>query len=326
MDAAMTARDQARSTLRLRVRVPATSANLGPGFDCMGLALALFNEIEVETGRPFAITMEGEAANQLPLTRDNVIVQAMELLFERAGTTRVPADFCIRAHNHIPIAAGLGSSASAIVGGLLLGNGLVQHFDPERALDDAALLKLATELEGHPDNVAPALFGGGCLCTADGYGPPYTPLPIPEQLVFAVGVPNFPLPTEKARKALPQQVSMADAVYNVAQAARLMLALASGQLDGLRAGFGDRLHEPYRRQLIPGFEDVRRAAVRQGAKALTLSGAGPSLLAWCDSEKVALRVADEMTLAWREYNVECVSMVLRPWLDKPRVERLAPQA
>ncbi|MCL6632248.1 MAG: homoserine kinase [Alicyclobacillus herbarius] len=311
--------------LRLRVRVPATSANLGPGFDCMGLALALFNEMEVETGHPFSVEIDGEAANQLPVSRDNAIVRAMDFLFAKVGAGRVPREWRLRAYNQIPIASGLGSSASAIVGGLLLANELVACFEPDLVLDDAGLLALASELEGHPDNVAPALFGGGCLCAGAGQGPAYLPLPIPEQLVFAVGVPNFPLPTEKARKALPNQVQMADAVYNVTQASRLMLALSSGQLDLLRVGFGDRLHEPYRRRLIPGFDDVRRAALRQGAKALTLSGAGPSLLAWCDDEQTALRVADEITLAWREYNVECVSMVLRPWLDKPQVERLAPR-
>jgi homoserine kinase len=312
--------DVRKQRLRLRVKVPATSANLGPGFDCMGLALDLFNEMEVETGVPFAVEVCGEAAAQLSRGRDNAIVQAMDMLLARAGSTRVPNDWRVVAHNHIPVAAGLGSSASAIVGGLLLANGLLAHYDPERMFSEQQLLELATELEGHPDNVAPALLGGACLCAVDGHGPPVLPLPIPEQLVFAVGVPNFPLPTEKARRALPDAVQMADAVYNVAQASRLILALCTGQLDLLRGGFGDKLHEPYRRALIPGFEDVRRAVVRLGAKALTLSGAGPSLLAWCDDEGVALQVADQITLAWREYNVECVSMVLRPWTGKPHVE------
>lgn len=298
--------------LRFSVKVPATTANLGPGFDCMGMALDWFNDFHVDVGYPFQVKVTGESANLLPKGRDNAIVMAIESVFEHAGV-KVPKNWRLCAENRVPVASGLGSSATAIVGGALLGNALLRHVAPDQALSTAQLLKLCVEQEGHPDNVVPALLGGGWICLDSAAGLTMTPLPIPQQLIFVVGFPNFPLSTEAARRAVPTQVGREDAVYNIAQASRLTLALATGDLDILKVNFGDRLHEPYRQQLIPGFEDVRRAAKRAGAKTLTLSGAGPTLIAWCDSETESFEVADQMTLAWREHNVQCSPRVVRPF-------------
>lgn len=307
-------------SVRFTVRVPATSANLGPGFDCMGIALNLFNEMSVETNQPFSIKIEGESAELLPTNEENVVVQTMFKVFDHVGATRVPRDFNLHLVNHIPIASGLGSSATAIVGGILLANAMLEHFEPERAMSNHEQLLFATDMEGHPDNVTAAFRGGACLSCMDEHGLQTFTLPIPDNLFFVVAIPYFMLPTEEARNILPKQVSREDAIYNISQAGRLVLALSSGQLELLKVGFGDRLHEPYRRPLIPGFSDIHKAATKAGALTTTLSGAGPSILAWCDSEAAAWGVADEITLTWQEYNVPCRAEIYQACLSETQVE------
>ncbi len=293
------------SLVKFKVDVPATSANLGPGFDCLGIALQLFNHMTLVPNDSFEVQIEGEAAEQLPTTRENVVVKAIDRVIDYVRAEKVPREYRLVLQNDIPVAAGLGSSASAIVGGLLLGNTLVAHFEPQRQLTKKQILGLATEIEGHPDNVSSAIFGGGSLTWQDGTDLRYVKIPLPASLWFVVATPYFQLLTETSRHVVPIKVDRADAVYNIAQASRLMIALCTGDLNLLRGGFGDKLHEPYRRALIPGCQEVQRAAVRGGAVATTLSGAGPSLLAWCDSNDIAWKVADEMTLAWREHGIPC---------------------
>ncbi|RIV26102.1 homoserine kinase [Alicyclobacillaceae bacterium I2511] len=307
---------------RMRVRVPATTANLGPGFDSMGLALDLFNTVELYLNRSFTVTIHGESARLLPTDRSNVIVHTIDIVLEQSGTSKVPHNWDLHLDNQVPVASGLGSSATAIVSGLMLGNALLQHFDPARAYGENKLLAMAVDLEGHPDNVTPAMLGGAWLSVTEGGGPRSFPLPLPERLCFAVAVPNFPLRTEDARRVLPSHVPLTDAAANSAQAARLVLALSQDKLDWLRGSFRDYLHEQYRQNLIPGFVAVRKAALRAGALTTTLSGAGPTLLAWCDSNQIATQVADAMTLAWRESNVECATFVSRPSCTHPKVEFL----
>lgn len=301
--------------MKASVRVPATSANLGPGFDCMGIAIELFNEMSVETGQPFSVEISGESANLLPATRENAVVKTMQVLFDRAGCSDLGDDWKLTLTNNIPVASGLGSSASAIVGGLLLANALVADAGRDK-LSNRQLLDIAVELEGHPDNVAPALLGGASLSYVDDHGTHTFAVPVPTALCLVVAVPYFTLHTEHSRTVVPATVSRADAVYNIAQASRLTLALCTGNLELLRGGFADRLHEPYRQPLVPGYADVRRAAIRGGALALTLSGAGPSLLAWCADEGAAWQVADQMTLSWREHGIPCRAEVYRPCLQE----------
>ncbi len=293
------------SHVKLEVQVPATSANLGPGFDCLGVALRLFNKMTILPNSHFEVVITGEAAEQLPRTRNNVVVQAIDTVLDHVNATSVPRNFKLILQNDIPVAGGLGSSASAIVGGLLLGNGLVNIYEPEKQLTSKQIFALATDMEGHPDNVSPALFGGGSLTWQDGSDLRYIRFPLPDVLCFVVATPYFPLLTEASRNVVPTTVARSDAVYNIAQASRLMIALCTGNLNLLRGGFGDKLHEPFRRALIPGCQEVQKAAIRGGAVATTLSGAGPSLLAWCDSTDIAWNVADEMTLAWREHGIPC---------------------
>jgi homoserine kinase len=308
------------SQFKLKVSVPATSANLGPGFDCLGIALNLFNTMKLVSNSPFEVVIKGEAADQLPRTRENAVVQAIDRILEYVQAESVPRDFRLILQNDIPVAAGLGSSASAIVGGLMLGNGLVACYEPEKCLSSKDILALATQIEGHPDNVSPAIFGGGSLTWQDATDLRYIRFPVPSSLHFVVATPYFPLLTETSRSVVPVRVERADAVYNIAQASRLMIALCTGNLDLLRGGFGDRLHEPYRRALIPGCPEVQKSAIRGGAIATTLSGAGPSLLAWCDSSESAWSVADEMTLAWREHGIPCRTEVFSTCNRETEVE------
>jgi homoserine kinase len=288
----------------------------------MGIAIELFNEMHVETGHPFSVEITGESANLLPANEENAVVKTMRVLFERAGCADLDLAWRLSLQNSIPVASGLGSSASAIVGGLLLANALVEHAG-RTPLTSRQLLDIAVELEGHPDNVAPALLGGASLSYMDEHGTHTFSVPVPADLCFVVAVPYFTLHTEKSRTVVPATVNRADAVFNIAQASRLTLALSTGNLDLLRGGFADRLHEPYRKSLVPGYEDVRHAAIRGGALTLTLSGAGPSLLAWCQDEGAAWQAADLMTLAWREHGVPCRAEVYRPYCQETVVHILS---
>jgi homoserine kinase len=244
------------------VRVPASSANLGPGFDCMAAALSLHLELEViETGE-FAVE------SRLPVAkgRENLCVRAFERLH--------PADgFTFRIHSEIPLAGGLGSSAAAIVAGLMAADHLFEL--------DADLLAHATALEGHPDNVAAALRGGFVVC-ADGLAARFEP---PTGLEALAVVPHKPVRTSAARAALPPQVPLADAVFNVAHAALLTLGLAKGDLDLLARGLQDRLHERRRSVLFPRSFELASRARELGALGATISGAGPSVLVWCFYEQ-----------------------------------------
>jgi homoserine kinase len=244
------------------VRVPASSANLGPGFDCMAAALSLSLELEVvETGR-FAVETE------LPVGRgrENLCVRA----FERLHTAE---DFTFRIRSEIPLSGGLGSSAAAIVAGLMAADHLFEL--------DVDLLACATELEGHPDNVAAALCGGFVIC-ADGQATRFDP---PTGLEALAVVPEEAVRTHAARAAMPEQVPLQDAVFNVAHGALLTLGLARGDWDLLARGLHDRLHEQRRAHLFPRSIELASRARELGALGASISGAGPTVLVWCFYEQ-----------------------------------------
>lgn len=256
----------------IRIRVPATTANLGPGFDTLGMALDFYNIIEVEEGNNLNIQITGEGAGILPTTKENIVYQAAEKVFEQVGI--YPKNLQIGFTNNIPLSRGLGSSAAAIVGGIVAGNLITGNHLPVKEL-----LKIATSIEGHPDNVAPALLGGLVVSCVEGDDVLYLRLEPPKQLKAIVAIPEFHLSTEKARKALPKEVSFQDAVFNTSRVALLIAAIISEDFEMLHFATQDRLHQPYRSSLIPGMEDVFKASKEAGAKAVTISGAGPSLLA-----------------------------------------------
>jgi homoserine kinase len=260
------------AAMRVEVRVPATSANLGPGFDALGLALALHNELWIEEADRTAVTVEGEGAGRLSSAGDNVVARAARLAFEAAGRPfRGARIACV---NRIPLARGLGSSAAAWVGGLAGANALLGE-----PLDRDALLALATRAEGHPDNVAAALLGGLTVSCVSGERTLAVSLAVPATLRFVVLVPETESATERARAVLPEAVPRRDAVFNVQRVSLLVAALASGRADLVGAAMDDRLHQPYRLALFPWMDEVGAAARRAGALAWALSGAGSALLA-----------------------------------------------
>jgi homoserine kinase len=247
---------------RRLVRVPASSANLGPGFDSFAAALALHTEIEVvETGR-FAVVTDLAIATD----RRNLVVRAFERLHP-------PDAFEFRIRSSIPLSGGLGTSAAAYVGGLMAADHLFEL--------DADIFALACELEGHPDNVGAALHGGFVVC-ADGA---LTRFDAPAGLEAILVVPHDPVRTREARAALPKMVPMADAVANVAHASLLMLGLSRGDWDLVGRGLVDRLHQPYRAHLFPRSMEIVERAPALGALGATISGAGPSVLVWCHYEQ-----------------------------------------
>jgi homoserine kinase len=243
---------------RRLVRVPASSANLGPGYDVLAAALALHLELEVEETGEFFVHSEPPG---LPADRTNLCVRAFERLHAADGLR-----FAIR--SAIPPSAGLGSSAAAIVAGLCAADHLYEL--------DAPLFELAAELEGHPDNVAAALFGGFVVC---GDAEPVQIAP-PAGLEGVLVVPSFEVPTAAAREALPVEVPLVDAVHNVASASLLVLGLERGDLSLIARGLGDRLHQPRRRPLYEPSMDLVERAEELGALGATISGAGPTALFW----------------------------------------------
>jgi homoserine kinase len=256
---------------RRLVRVPASSANLGPGFDCLAAALALQLELEVEETGNFAVETDLAVARG----RENLCVRAFERLR--------PADgFTFRIRSEIPLSGGLGSSAAAIVAGLMAADHLFEL--------DADLLAEAIALEGHPDNVTAALYGGFVVC-ADGQAARLDP---PTGLEALAVVPAEAVHTRAARAALPEQVPMQDAVFNIAHAALLTLGLAKADWDLLARGLHDRLHERHRAHLFPRSFELARRARELGALGASISGAGPTVLVWCFYEQTGA-VAEALT-------------------------------
>lgn len=265
--------------MRAVVRVPATSANLGPGFDCLGLALALHNTVTLDvlprTAEP-SIHVRGEGQERLPRTGRNLALRAAQRVLRGAGSNLFVARLALE--NIIPVSAGLGSSAAAIAGAMLAANALAgSPLSPEE------LLRAALELEPHPDNLAPALYGGFTVAVLAADGTPLVAaLPPPRGLRAVVLTPNLAISTHHSRTTLPSQVPHADAAYTVGRAALLVAGLLTGRHDLLGPAMEDRLHQPYRAAAYPAMPHIIAAARQAGARGAALSGSGPSILALCD--------------------------------------------
>ena len=290
---------------RVKVRVPATTSNLGPGFDCLGMALSLYNELTLEmhedSGDP-VVEIEGEGAAALPRSRENIMVRAAKAVL--AG--RRHGRLVFKCVNRIPIARGLGSSASAVVAGLLAGNQLLG----DAALATDQLVEYATTLEGHPDNAAPALLGGLVTCVRRHRNLiTYRLNPHPD-LRAVVCIPTFELPTATARSVLPHTYLRDDAVDNVARALILSSALEQGHWDRLAVAMEDRFHQPYRCSLIKGMSSVIRAAQEAGSCGAALSGAGSTMLALGPAGPDLDAIALAMQKAFFEQGVQSRSLVL----------------
>jgi homoserine kinase len=279
---------------RITVDVPATTANLGAGFDALAMALDLATLIEVRAVPPdaepaFHVEVHGEGEGQLPDGRRNRFIRALVEGIESTGVDPDGAGWHVRMENRIPVTRGLGSSASATVAGLVAADALL-----DGALGPQRILELATAAEGHADNAAAAVYGGLCVVTdVDGL-PRAIRIDPPTDLLAALYIPDRQLSTAAMRGALPATVPFADAVHNVGAAALAVAALSQGRLDLLRPATVDRLHEPYRASAYPELPELIAAALTAGAQGACLSGAGPTVIAFSDDVAAAATIAAAM--------------------------------
>lgn len=276
-----------QTAARVTVRVPATSANLGPGFDTLGLALAFYDEIRVTVrNKPGAtVRVEGVGHGTVPTDESNLVVASMAYAFEQVGQEMPGIDMVAR--NRIPHGRGMGSSGAAIVGGIVAAQGLLRgvvDFTPER------LLGMATDLEGHPDNVAPALFGGLTIAWTTDRGPRFKKLMVHRGLSPLVLVPEFTMSTELARSLQPEHVPHEDAIFNVSRSSLLIAALTQSP-ELLLEATEDRLHQDYRAEAMPETSALI-GHLRGAGFAAVVSGAGPSILVLCDDPRARLRAVD----------------------------------
>lgn len=292
------------------VSVPATTANLGPGFDCIGAALTLYNCFRFTSldagSAPLSMQVRGSEADKVKTDRSNLVYQAFVKFYQHIGQTAPSVQ--IEIEMDVPLARGLGSSATAIVGGLVGANQLAGA-----PLSQAEVMELAIAMEGHPDNVVPALLGGCRLAATGNVETQYIAssswvicdVPWHSNIVPVVAIPDFELSTAEARRVLPTGVSRADAIFNTAHLGLLLRGLETGRGDWLRAALQDRLHQPYRSGLIRGYQAVRSAAIAAGALGMVISGAGPTLLALVET-KQAPDVIMAMETAWQEEGVKAI--------------------
>ena len=295
----------------ISVRVPATSANLGPGYDAVGLALSLSMRISLDRAPYPIVEVYGTGADLIPHGPDHPAYRAAQFVAELAGES--DADFHLVQENTIPPARGLGGSAAALVGGAVAANDLLG-----RSMAAPDLLNLVCELDGHPDNAAPAFLGGLVIGTLTPEGVSAVRLE-PKGLKAVVAVPDFAVSTTAARRALPDKVPHKDASFNVGRSGLLLGALATGEYDLLRVAMQDRLHQPYRSHLIPGLEDVIEAAHSSGAYGACLSGSGPTVLAFA-SENDAEKIAAAMHATFEQRDVGAKAWALDVDLSGARVE------
>ena len=260
----------------IKVQIPATSANIGSGFDSLGLAVTMYNSIELEESDHLDIQAMDDT--QIPLDESNLVYQSIQYIYDLCG--RPFKGMKIRQKNQIPIARGLGSSSACIVGGIVGANHLLGE-----PLCQQELVNIAAKMEGHPDNAAPALLGGLVTAVLEKGKVYYVKQAIAQDLRFVAIVPDFPLKTSFARQALPRDVSHKDAVFNLSRSALMSVSLYSGNYNNLKIACDDRLHQPYRLSLINGAHEVFDLAYQLGAYAIYISGSGSTLMAIVSAEK-----------------------------------------
>lgn len=303
--------------MKVSVKVPATTANFGSGFDCLGMALPIFNQISIEetvlpgTGVEINIISETDddddfAIEHIPTDENNIIYKAVEMLYNSIGQS--PTELKINIRSQIPIAKGLGSSASIIVGGLMAANELLG-----RPADEAALLSIATEVEGHPDNVTPAIVGGLVLTSQEDDGSIiYRKLSWPEEWHLTLCIPDYELATDISRSVLPKEVPLKDATFNTRRTAMFIEAIHTKDAELMKLALQDKLHQPYRMKLVPGLYDIiDNLKHEENVLGCVLSGAGPAILIISQRnnlDKIKSIVAD----TWANYNVKTDIRTLKP--------------
>ena len=255
----------------IHIKTPATSANMGPGFDCAGIALGMYNEIWVEKTEG-ETELSSKSSDIVIKPEKNLIYTTIRDFYKEEGI-EMPSIRLVQ-KDEIPMTRGLGSSAACIVNGLLAANMLSgKNYDVEE------LAKRAAKAEGHPDNSNPALMGGMVVSAMSEEGMKYVKLSVPENLTFAVMIPNFALSTAESRSVLPDSYTRSQAVFNSSRTALMVASIVSGNIDNLRVAMDDAIHQPYRKTLIRGYDEIFAAAKKYGSKAEYLSGAGPTLMA-----------------------------------------------
>ncbi|MEA2087560.1 MAG: homoserine kinase [Candidatus Caldatribacteriota bacterium] len=297
----------------IKIRVPATTANLGPGFDCLGLALKLYLNLEIEEiEKGFVIEYWGEGAEKFSAKNkeDTLIWKSMNLVLKRIHKDTHKKGLKIRVSNKIPITRGLGSSASAIIGGIV---GAARLYNVD--LTNQEMLELALSLEGHMDNIAPALIGGLTLAYKTGREEiKWTKIKTPLDLRVVVAIPEFTLNTKEMRKVLPQKVALPEAVFNLSRSALLVNALQNSDWEVLAEAMEDRLHQPYRAPFIPGIEEMFTQIKKTGLAGIALSGSGPSVvsLTKVGSEEVISKIMKD---AFLQAGITCRVLVLEADLE-----------
>jgi homoserine kinase len=281
--------------INIKIKVPATSANLGPGFDSLGLALDLWNETILTPADKFIVQVSGEGKGRLTQGRNNLIVRAAQKFADHIGQPLPP--FRAECENRIPLSSGLGSSSAAVLTGLLAGNALL-----ENPLSNKEILTLAAQMEGHADNVAAALIGGLVVSMLDDRKVVAHQIPIEIGIHITVALPDFYLSTKEARAVLPRKVSMKNATYNISRTVLVTEAFRTGDLSLLGEAMTDKLHQPHRLRLIPGAQSAMEAAREAGAAAAALSGAGPSVIAF--SSQAEPGIEEAMKRAFEQAGLE----------------------
>jgi homoserine kinase len=291
----------------IRVLAPATTANLGPGFDCLGMSVDMWNRLDVfpagsGRGAPL-VEVLGEGKGELPTDRSNLVYRAMEFLFREAGEGLPPLHLIC--HNRVPLSRGLGSSAAAIAGGLVAANAMCrQAFPPNE------LLEMAATIEGHPDNVAAAILGGLRLVVSDQNRLYTVPISVPSDIHVVLLVPEVRIATEDARRVLPDRVSLSDAVYNLGRIGLLVAGMSTNHPEYLRVATQDQLHQPYRQAVFPAMKLIFKGARDAGALGVFLSGSGSTIMALTQGREMT--VAYEMAEAARQAGLECRVEVTKP--------------
>lgn len=287
----------------IKIKIPATTANVGPGFDSFGLALSFYNYVTIEKRGGKGISLENRGQDVKALddpTHNLVVISALKVLNKASFNTN-GLHFILE--NNIPVSRGLGSSAAAIVGGLMAGNELAGN-----PLTREEILEMAVEMEGHPDNVAPAIYGG-FVASCQQEKTEMIKIKAPEELYYVVAIPDFYLSTKVVRDAMPEKITIADAVYNVQRASLLLGALITSDLELFSKVVDDKIHQPYRFPFIKHSEAVLKAAKEAGSLAQAISGAGPTLIAFATKDK-AEAVGRAMQEKWREAGVKCEIKIL----------------
>ena len=289
----------------INVIVPATTANLGVGFDCLGAALTMYNEFDftvLDGEKDLTITVTEDEGDKVSRDKSNLVYQSFLKVYEKIE--RIPPSVKIDIKLGVPFARGLGSSATAIVGGLIGGNELAG-----KPLNEVEIRDMAIAIEGHPDNVVPAYLGNCCLSIEEAENWQICEIPWHSEIIPIVAIPDFELSTEEARKVLPTSISRGDAIFNISRMGLLLRGLATNNGEWLTAALEDKLHQPYRKELITGYDAVKEAAIAAGAWGMVISGAGGTLLALTNPENQA-NVLGAMELAWQKKGVKAIVKAL----------------